>query len=99
MPDGQYSSVRAEEQITHRLAPEQSKPTPTPMLGPVVQQMTALAQCSQIARPVVRWIVIPVRRRGESGDDEREQEISSGHQGDPEAKLAPLLDETPRLVP
>jgi hypothetical protein len=58
----QRSPVRAEEQVAQGLAPEQAKPPPAPVLSPVVQQVTALAERGQVARPVVGWIVIPVRR-------------------------------------
>jgi hypothetical protein len=55
--------VSAKEQVSESLASEQSEPAPTPVLLAVVLEMAPLAQRHQIARAVVRGVVIPVSRR------------------------------------
>ena len=56
------SRVRAKKQVAKGAPQQRSNPPPRQMARPVVKQMAALAEASQIARPVVAGIVIKVRR-------------------------------------
>lgn len=55
-------SILPEEEIADCFAAKQSAPPPSPVLLSVMQDMAALTQGGEVAGPVVRGIVIAVRR-------------------------------------
>ena len=57
------SPIAPEEQVAESLAPEQGQPPSAAMLLPIVQEVTALAERHEVARPVVGRIVVPVSSR------------------------------------
>src|SRR5919202_3718192 len=75
-------AVHAEEQVPEGFAPAQGQETPPPVLLAVVEHVAPLAERLQVPRPVVRRIVVQVRRgqhhtRGPAGYISR-QSLGSG---------------------
>ena len=53
--------VGATKQVAESLPPEQRPPSPPLVLGLIVQDVTALAEGSEVRRAVVSRVIVPVR--------------------------------------
>ena len=54
--------VAADEEVADCPVAKEGQPTPTLVLGPVVKHVAALAERGEVAGPIVRGVVVPVRR-------------------------------------
>lgn len=53
--------MRSGEQVAYRLPSERVEPSPSAMFARIMAHVAALAECSEVARPVVARIVVQVR--------------------------------------